>query len=379
MTRKAHIGIAFLGGGSGGHIYPALAIADAIERLTPTARAVYITGDRAADEQTLAAQLVFGEPVHRVPLGARPFSVRPRGVLRCVSAWGQAVRQSRAALRDLKTHSESVVAMSTGGYVSAPAALATRAEHVPLVLVGLDARIGKANRLVGGLATHKLVAQDRAPSGWQAAGPIVGRRALAPAPSAECRRMLGLDPQTPTLLVMGGSQGATSINAFMCALCQSHPSELARWQVLHLAGSQQEVADLQSAYQKAGIRARVFERLSPIGPAWGAAELALCRGGAGSVAEAHANTVPAILLPYPYHRDEHQAANAQPLAEAGGMIILKDHVDARANLEAIAPTLLRLLASDAERETMAQNLRRHPRNDGAAACARLLVESAVRP
>jgi UDP-N-acetylglucosamine--N-acetylmuramyl-(pentapeptide) pyrophosphoryl-undecaprenol N-acetylglucosamine transferase len=377
LSRKAHIGIAFLGGGSGGHIYPSLAVADAIAGLVPDARAVFLTGDRPADEQALANELAFDEPARRIALHARPPSARPIAMLRCVRAWGQAVRDAREALRDLKDASERVVAMSTGGYVSAPAAMAARAERVPLVLVSLDARIGKANRFVGRLAAHTLVGQDHAPSGWRAVGTIIGTRAIAPGPKADCRRVLGLEADQPTLLVMGGSQGATSINALVQALCTREAESLRAWQAIHLAGSQSAASDLQAAYDDAGVAARVLERLSPMGPAWGAADLALCRGGAGSVAEAHANAVPAVFLPYPYHRDQHQAANAQPLVDAGGAVVLEDRISPEANFTAVAPTLLDLMASADKRQAMADALRRAPRQDGAAECARIVVDAAV--
>lgn len=378
MSPRASIGIAFLGGGSGGHIYPSLAIADAMEPLHPDAKAVFLTGDRTADEQTLAGQLVFHEPAQRVALHARPPSPKPRALLAFLRAWGQAVRDSRRALRELKATSQTVVALSTGGYVSAPAAMAARAERVPLVLVSLDVRIGKANRFVGRLAKAKLVAQTEAPAGWRAIGPIVGRRAIAPAARPECRRMLGLDPNMPTLLVMGGSQGATSINEFMRELCVHRANDVKAWQVLHLAGSVQAADEARATYETAGIHARVLDRLSPIGPAWGASDLALCRSGAGTVAEAHANGVPAVFLPYPYHRDEHQAANARPMVDAGGAVLLEDRIAPEANLQAVAPTLLDLLASAQKREAMSQALQRLPRQDGAAACARELSQYAIR-
>lgn len=378
MSEKADLGIAFFGGGSGGHIYPSLAVAAALASMKPNARAVFITGDRPADEQSLTNQLVLGKPAVRVAIGARPPSTRPKAMLRCVRAWGGSVRESRAALRELKSSCERVVAMSTGGYVSAPSAQASRVEKVPLVLVSLDARIGKANRFIERRARHRLIAQHEGPAGWDAIGPIVGDRAMAPASKPECRRVLGLDANMPTLLIMGGSQGATSINAFMAALCGKAPDTLDGWQVLHLAGDARGAADVQAAYEAAGVPARVLERQNPIGPAWGAADLALCRSGAGTVAEAHANGVPAIFLPYPYHRDQHQAANAQPLVDAGGAVVVQDRITPQANLEAITPMLRELLESAQRREAMAAALRQLPRQDGAAACARVLLEAASR-
>lgn len=377
MSDRAPLGIAFLGGGSGGHIYPALAVADAVARTTPHAKAVFLTGDRNADELALHDQSPFGRPAHRVALHARPPSIRPLRMLACVRHWGQAVRDSRAALQELKSTCDKVVAMSTGGYVSAPAAQAARVERVPLVLVSLDARIGKANRFVARRATQRFVAQHEAPAGWQAIGPIVGQRATPPGDKARCRSMLGLSPERHTLLIMGGSQGATSINRLMTSLATQHPQWLDGWQIIHLAGDERSAADAQHAYETAGIPSLAMPLLSPIGPAWGAADLAICRSGAGTVAEAHASAVPCVFLPYPYHKDQHQAANAQPLVDAGGAMLVTDLVEPQANLQRLTPALPDLLAKPQERAQMVRALRNLPRRDGAATCAAALIAHAT--
>ena len=376
MTEHAPLGIAFIGGGSGGHIYPALAVAESLAQRESKARAIFVTGDRPADDAALRDQSPFGRPAHRVALHARPPGARPKAMLACAKNWGQAVRDSRRALRELKASCERVVAMSTGGYVSAPAAQAARVERVPLVLVGLDARLGKANRFVARRAMRRLIAQDQAPDGWETIGPIVGERALAPGDPQHCRRLLGLEPDRPTLMVMGGSQGATSINRLMAAMAEQHARLLEGWQVVHLAGDESAAA-AQHAYEVVGVPALVVASLNPIGPAWGAADLAICRSGAGTVAEAHANAVPCVFLPYPYHKDQHQAANAQPLADAGGAIIARDAVDPSANLQRLLPKLSTLLNTPGTRGEMVRALRSVPRRDGAAACARALIDSAA--
>ena len=378
MSDRAPLGIAFLGGGSGGHIYPALAVADAVAHTVPDARAVFLTGDRNADELALQDQSPFGRPHRRIALHARPPSVRPLRMLACVRHWGQAVRDSRAALQELKSTCDKVVAMSTGGYVSAPAAQAARVERVPLVLVSLDARIGKANRFVAKRATQRFVAQHTAPAGWQPIGPIVGQRALPPGDKAHCRALLGLSPERHTLLIMGGSQGATSINRLMFAIAEQHPDWLDVWQIVHLAGDDRAAADAQHAYQAANIPALVRPLLSPIGPAWGAADLAICRSGAGTVAEAHASAVPCVFLPYPYHKDQHQAANAQPLVDAGGAVLVIDAIEPQANLERLTPLLPDLLADPAKRSQMVHALETLPRSDGTAACAAALIAHATK-
>ncbi|MEO1008686.1 MAG: UDP-N-acetylglucosamine--N-acetylmuramyl-(pentapeptide) pyrophosphoryl-undecaprenol N-acetylglucosamine transferase [Planctomycetota bacterium] len=376
MTGRVRLGVAFLGGGSGGHIHPALAVAGALEHIEPAARAVFLTGDRDADRDALDRVEVFGRPADRRPLRARPPALQPLRLARFVGGWGVSVRESRRALRELKDGCERVVALSTGGYVSPPAAQAARVERVPLVLVSLDAAIGRANRYVARRAERRLVAQADAPPGWQAVGPIVGAAAIAPADTRGCRELLGLDPDPPTLLVVGGSQGARTINDVLVRLCDEQPELLSGWQVVHLAGSADAANRLADAYERASVPALVRDRLAPIGPAWGAASLAISRAGAGGVAEARANAVPAIFLPYPHHADRHQARNAQPLIDASGALLQADHIDPAANLAALAPVLADLARDPARREAMAAALRAMPRADGAHACARALADAA---
>jgi UDP-N-acetylglucosamine--N-acetylmuramyl-(pentapeptide) pyrophosphoryl-undecaprenol N-acetylglucosamine transferase len=110
-----------------------------------------------------------------------------------------------------------------------------------------------------------------------------------------------------------------------------------------------------------------------MGLAWGAADLAVSRAGASSVAEAWANAVPTVFLPYPHHRDRHQQRNAEPMAEAGGAILETDRPDREENLRRSGAVICELLQDDRRRETMRSSLRRRRPPDAAATIARLLL------
>lgn len=377
MSEEGPLGVAFLGGGSGGHIYPALAVADELHALLGAGggRAVFLTGDRPADATALEGAVVFGLPAERVALPARPPSLRPAGLARCVASWGGSVRAARASLASLRSACGRVVAMSTGGYVSAPAAQAARVEGVPLVLVALDAVVGKANRYVARRARRRLMAQDTAAGRWEAVGPIVGPAARPPADARTCRTHLGLAAGAQTLLVLGGSQGASSLNALLEHLCASRPEAMQGWQVVHVSGGGHWERRLRDAYAHAGVPASVMAYAAPIGWAWGAADLALTRAGAGAVAEARASRTPAIFLPYPYHRDQHQGRNAAALVEAGAAVVVRDLVSPQENARVVAPLLERLGAGDLEPMRAAAGRLTQPA--GAAVCARALVETAA--
>lgn len=312
----------FAGGGTGGHIYPALAIAEELLDLDPSLHVEFACSTRAIDAQVLSGAALRDQPPTFTPIPAQPLGLRPRALRRFLGSWGPSVRAVRARLRAMPN--PTLVAM--GGFVAAPAAQAARAQRAPVVLVNLDAVPGKANRWIGSHAGRAYSAARVDRPGWNVVPPIVRRGARAPGTPEHCRESLGLAPGKPTLLVTGASQGAASINHAVVAWLESLGESARAWQVIHQTGAGAEDG-VRAAYERLGIHALVREFLSPMGPAWGAASLAVARCGAGTVGEAWANAVPAIFLPYPHHRDQHQRLNALPLVECGGAVLVEDLVD----------------------------------------------------
>lgn len=358
----------FAGGGTGGHLFPGLAIAEQIRVKEPGARCVFVCSEKSLDADILKRA---GAEFATIP--AKAFGVRPKALLRFLRGWGPSVRISRRLLRE--THAVHVLAM--GGYVAAPVVQAARAERVPVTLVNLDAVPGKANRWIAGHAGRRLTAarisSHAGKLDWEEIPPIVRAGAVAPGTAAEARERLGLDPAMPTLLVTGGSQGAGSINQVMVAFAEKHAAGVMRdWQVLHQTGGEGEEA-VAAAYARLGIRGKVTAFLAGMGDAWAAADVAVCRSGAGTVGEVWANGVPTIFLPYPYHRDEHQKWNAAVLVDAGGAVVIKDEIEAARTMPAFEPVLARLLGQGEDRETMRQRLRGLGPADGAARVAGLVV------
>lgn len=373
----------FAGGGTGGHLYPGLAIAAELRKIDPSCRCVFLCSDRAID-----AKILDAEGVERVALPAKPPTVRPAGLVRFIASWGRSIRAARGVMTRVRDEARAsgaearLVLAAMGGFVAAPAVQAARAERVPVVLVNLDAVPGKANRWIAKHAAVRLSATGPAgegslvPSVWEAIAPIVRESVIAREPREACRARLGLDPSNPALFVTGGSQGAGSINALMLALARERGAALRGWQVFHQCGSSGE-EELRSAYAAAGIGARVVPFWNDMASGWGAAELAVSRCGAGAVAEVWANAVPTVFLPYPYHKDEHQRINALPLERAGGAEIVRDEIDAAKNLAAAGAGIAALLGDSARRESMRAALRGlGPANGAAAAAQRLLLTAA---
>jgi UDP-N-acetylglucosamine--N-acetylmuramyl-(pentapeptide) pyrophosphoryl-undecaprenol N-acetylglucosamine transferase len=364
--------IVFAGGGSGGHLSPGLAIAERLITVAPEIGSVFLCSDRKVD-----AMMLREAGANFVSMPARPPSLRPVALLRFVRAWFAA---GAAAERALREHGARHV-VSLGGFVSAPVVRRARRMGIPVTLLNLDATPGRANRSVARWASHVWSAvRAKGLPGWDGSvtGFPVRRSAIAPGDAARCRVELGLDPARHTLLVTGASQGATSLNRFMPHFAEQRASLLAGWQVLHLAGSMPdaEIAALADRYARAGVQAKVIPFLHRMGLAWGAADVALTRAGANSVAEAALNRVPCLFVPYPHHRDLHQRENARELVEAGAAAIALDAIEPEANMQVMGRLLESLVTDGPARDRMAAALAAQPRVDAAERIARRLAELA---
>lgn len=339
--------VLFAGGGTGGHIFPGVAIAEHLVGDGVNARS--ICSQRPGDAAMLAA---LGTPFVAIP--AQPFGLRPRTLLRFMRHWGTCVRTVRGLIREHRRNGP-VVMVALGGFVAAPAAQAARAERCPILLVNLDAVPGRANRWIARFATRTVTAAQVPGLTWEYIQPIVRASAKAPGDAASCRVRLGLDPDRPTLMITGASLGARTINEFMMAFVNSHAAVLrdGRWQIFHQTGQGGDAA-VRAAYEAASIKAVVVPFSDAMGAAWGAADCAVSRCGAGSVAEAWCNQVPTLFLPYPHHKDQHQRLNALPLVERHAAMLGTDEVDPQRTLSNAGPMLLQLL-TDASFRTAVRN------------------------
>lgn len=378
MTARTFI---FAGGGTGGHIYPALAIAEAL-RQREAVRTIVICSDRPLDAELLTRSVDGGEADGFVPIPARPFGPKPRALARLLGSWGVCVRAARTLIRGERDSGRSVQLVAMGGFVAPPAVQGARAEKCPVCLVNLDAAPGLANRWIARrVPTRFAVGRDPGrPAGveWEVVPPIVRRQILESVDPREARRRLDLDPDAPTLLVTGGSQGARSINAFLMAFSEEHAEALRAggWQILHQSGLEEREL-IEEHYHRLNLPAAVSPTIASMGDAWAAADCAVGRAGAGTVAEVWATRTPALLLPYPYHADEHQRLNAEPLAGVGGIVLAKDRIDAGENLRAHGGGLLAMLTDPGTREAMRAGLGRLGAADGADRIAARLLGSAA--
>lgn len=360
--------VIFAGGGTGGHIFPGLAIREAIEAIDPELKSLFVCSDRAIDESILSKQRVEW---HAIP--ARPFSLNPKRLIDLALHHPRALRAAKKVIEGALRAGPALV-VATGGFVSVPVAQAARALGVPIVLVNLDAAPGRANQWIARIAAHRFTSAEdaRVPREWERLTPIVRAAARASGDADACRERMGLQPGVRTLFVSGGSQGARSIDRMLVALMKSDGKRFEGWQVLHQCGEGAQ-AELTSAYEHAHVPALVQRFVEDVGSAWGSADLAIARAGAGSVAEAWANRVPTLFMPYPHHRDGHQRLNAEPLVKAGSAVVVDDRVDAAANAEHAGADVLDLLQNSARLDAMTLAANGLGEADGAVRVAELAI------
>lgn len=343
-----------IAGGTGGHIAPALAVAEALRARRPGAVCRAVCSQRPLDAHMLEAARREGVIDGWTPIPARPLRMTPRGLAGLAANWGLAVRATREAIGTLRGSERRapVTAITTGGFVAPPAMQAARVERCRTAVIALDAVPGRAASAVGRWAQARFDASPGAAGrprpGWVITGPIVRPGAQPLTTPQEARRSLGLDPDRPTVLITGGSQGARSLNGFVLGHLEAHAPAWAGWQAVHLCGPD-DAGVLTLAYARASVPAVIQPFLDQMGPAWAAASLHIGRGGAGTVGEALRAGVPSLIFPYPYHRDRHQALNAAALVEAGLADVVEDHRDPTVNLARYGNLLAERMTAGADR------------------------------
>lgn len=368
-VKSPRASIVLAGGGTGGHISPGIAIAEALQEVAPEFDRVFACSTRAVD-----ARMLEHVGADFTPIEAEGLSLQPAKLLR----FARSFLAGRAAARALLEHRRACAVIALGGYVTGPVVDAARKLRIPVLLVNLDATPGKANRWVARHARRILTAcptPSRPDFAERVVGMPVRRAAIASLSPRAARERLGLDPGLHTLLVTGASQGAASLNELLRLLLEQERAAFGGWQVLHLVGNA-DPAPMEAAYRAASVRARVVPFLHEMGLAWGAADLALSRAGANSVAEALLNAVPTVYAPYPYHADLHQKWNAQPSHDEGIAVLCDDLIDAARNRATLGAALVSLMTDQARRDAMRTKLLARPREAAAHDIARAAVELA---
>ena len=362
--------VVLAGGGTAGHVNPAIALAKAL-----TAHEVTFVGTSRGVEARLVPAAGF--PLELIDVEgfdrAKPLALLGVGA--------RAARAVAAAARMLARLSPGVV-VGMGGYVSLPVCLAARARRIPVVLHEQNVVLGLANRVCKPFAKTVAVSFEETLEAAGRRAVLVGNPVLPEIAQADraLERKRGLErfelhPERKTLLVFGGSQGAARINEAALGLVDMWRSHTDR-QVLHVAGAMHAEAmrdRIRDSLVPGGLVYRIVPFVDRMIEAYSVADLALCRGGATTVAELGAVGLPAVIVPYPYHRDRQQEGHGRVLERAGAALVLPDD---QATTARVASEVDPLLADGARLERLKNAALSFGRPDAASKLAQLVEQAA---
>ena len=351
MSTTGPVRVIFAGGGTGGHLFPGIAVARELMRRHPTAEVVFAGSGRDLETRVLSREGFSLERVRAVGLVGRS----PRAVLRGLAQLPAAFVD---ATRVLRRHRPDVV-VGLGGYSSGPVVLWAAFRHIPTLLLEQNAVPGMTNRLLSRFARAAAVSFEDTLSHFGTRGFVSGnpvRTEFFDAPPA--REEL---PEVH-LLVIGGSQGAHAINVAMVGVAPAIAMAAKRVHVTHQSG-EADLTMVRDGYRSAGLAARVEPFLDLMSVEMSKADIVVCRAGATTLAELAAAGRPAILVPFPHAAHDHQRLNAAAVEKTGAAQVIDPDELSSAEL---AGRLTALMTNDADRVALARASRRRAMPDAAS-------------
>ena len=356
------------GGGTGGHLYPGLAIAEAIHRIDPETAIAFSCTRREIDAKVLAGR---GYPV--TPIDARPFSKKPwtwPGFLAGLLVAGNQIR------RRFREFCPDVV-VGLGGFGSYAPVRVGRKYGAATAILNPDIVPGKANRALARRVdavfcqfdeTLKDLGERASATGCPVRPSLLGRR------RSDGEGAFGLDAGRKTLLVTGASLGARTVNRAIVAILRERGLPEG-WQVLHLTGHG-EYEEVAAAYRAIRVPAVVRAYADDMGLAYAAADLVVARAGASTIAEILAVGLPAVFVPYPFHKDQHQMRQARALEARGAAAVVEDRPGDAATARDLGDVLAALAADARRLAAMRESARAAGRPRAAEEIARALLDLA---
>ena len=354
--------VIFAGGGTGGHLFPGVAAAEELKRQEPDSEILFVI-DKGLPEPSAITYRGFA--IRRIT-AKRWRTKSPLSLLLACVHLAVGFLQSLSIIRSFKPD----VVVGLGGYVSCPVVFAGVVFRKTTIIQEQNYIPGMANRLLSGFAnevelsfpeTKALLSFPTTPNVHVTGNPI--RENILTGDRAHGIRNLGLKDGKLNLIIFGGSQGARRINTAILETfrrVKRNSRLLSSWQIVHITGAKDYDAMIQE-YKSSGIAAQVFPFVENMGDVYAAADLVVCRAGAGAIAELTAVGLPAIYVPYPWASDNHQEYNARWVCEKGGGVLVLDN-----ELETgFSDVLVDLMENRERREEMVSASRRLGRPDAA--------------
>jgi len=341
----------FAGGGTGGHIYPAVAVAQQIVKIEPSAKIHFFCSTRSIDKH-----IIVDVGFEYTALPAVGFSVQPKKFI----DFGKSLLKSYRIAVDTIRKNRNIVVIGTGGFVSTPVCLAAHKRKVPIALLNVDIVPGRANKINARWADEIFVQFKETAEYFthrkkkvSVVGCPIRSGFRNPQPDRVVEQ-LDLDRNKKILLITGASSGSENINKAVCSLLEKLQAFADDWQIVHLAG-RNNYEKVYSQYSDAKISYKVVSYFDDMPDLLAAADLVIGRSGAVSIAEYAAAAVPSICMPYPYHKDRHQYRNAGKLVEVGAAIIVDDLPDEEDRSEWLWEELKQLMKDQKARKVMAES------------------------
>jgi UDP-N-acetylglucosamine--N-acetylmuramyl-(pentapeptide) pyrophosphoryl-undecaprenol N-acetylglucosamine transferase len=349
-------------GGTGGHLYPGIAIAEEWMRTHPDSKVVFVGTNRGPETKAVPRA---GFELQTI--AARGLPRRPGlGWFRAAFGLARGLAQSFRLIVDLKPH----VVVGTGSYVSAPVILVARLFGIPVIIQEQNSIPGATNRWLNLVATEVHISflesrgYFRRKNNLRVSGNPI-RRSLLQQDRSSAYESFGLDPEKRTLFVFGGSRGASSINRAMEGALE-HLKQMPSLQVIWQTGAEDFEA-MQSRFRSFPIKVRVFAYLEAIEKAYAVADIAVCRAGAMTIAELTACGIASILVPYPHATRDHQTHNARGLVDRDAALVIADK---DLTPETLAKKIESLLRDEPRLRRLGRNARAFARVDAAQRIAR---------
>lgn len=342
------IRIIITGGGTGGHLFPGIALGQAMINTLPSCEVLFIGTERKVDRNGLADKGFTAISLKGWGIKGKSLTAKIRAILFQPVALFQAARIIRKFRPDL--------VFGVGGYISGPVILAARLLGATTCIHEQNSIPGLANRILGRIVHRIFVSLPGSENYFPTSRVIFSgnplRSAILEKAGESCRKEYGVPM---TLLVLGGSQGARRLNSLMLEAAEGSFAGLTpRPNIIHQTGTHDE-SRVREKYEALGITARVQAFFTDMAEIYGAADLAVSRAGATTIAELTACCKPAILVPFPYAADNHQVMNGRYLVEAGGAMMFHQ---SELNGERLGKEIKRLLSDRKGLAQMAAKARR---------------------
>ena len=368
------LSVLIAGGGTGGHLYPGIAVARELVARVPDAAVTFVGTAAGIEARVIPRERFALELIRSAGLKGKSLASLTRGVgllpLSAIDAW-----------RVISSRRPSVV-IGVGGYSSGPVVALSALRGIPTLLMEQNAMPGLTNRLLAPIVRAAAVTYDSTipffgAKAFVAGNPVrpeffIGGTSASDS-SQEAYDEHGRPPGAARVLVFGGSQGAHAINVAMVEAAARLAAATPRLEITHQTG-ERDLEMVRERYRHAGLEARVEPFLFAMDREMKQADLVICRAGATTLAELTASGRPSILIPLPTATDDHQRKNAQALVERGAADMIEQR---ELTGERLAQQIITLVADDGGRRRMSESARQLARPDAAKVIVDKILELAA--